>query len=146
MYNDMTVQQEAKVISEMKDNPKVFFSFAKSRQKTHAKVGPFLDPETGELNLDPDYTAECLSSQYSSVFTKPRPEWSIPNMEDFFGVDNNSPTGSILADLELTESDIEYACMELSASSASGPDGIPAALLKICRKELKTPLFIMWRA
>ena len=67
-------------------------------------------------------------------------------MKEFFEVDGSRPTGAILTDLEFTESDIEYACMELSASSASGPDGIPAALLKTCRKELKKPLFIIWRA
>ena len=71
MYQDIAAKQESKVILEMKDNPKAFFSFAKSRQKTHAKVGPFLDPSTGKLNLDPDHTAECLSKQYSSVFTQP---------------------------------------------------------------------------
>ena len=146
MYEDIAAKQEAKVISDMKENPKAFFSFAKSRQKTHAKVGPFLDPSTGKLNLDPDYTAECLSKQYSSVFTQPRPEWTIPDMKEFFEVDSSRPTGPILTDLEFTESDIEYACMELSASSASGPDGIPAELLKTCRKELKKPLYIMWRA
>ena len=146
MYRDMATQQEGKVVTEMKDNPKIFFNFAKSRQKTHAKVGPFLDPETGELNLDPDYTADCLSKQYSSVFSQPRPEWNIPDMKEFFGVDNSRPTGPLLTDLEFTENDIEYACMELSSTSAPGPDGIPAALLKTCRKELKKPLFIMWRA
>ena len=71
MYADIAAKQEAKVISDMKENPKAFFTFAKSRQKTHAKVGPFLDPSTGKLNLDPDHTAECLSKQYSSVFTQP---------------------------------------------------------------------------
>ena len=39
MYQDIASKQEAKVIIEMKDSPKAFFSFAKSRQKTHAKVG-----------------------------------------------------------------------------------------------------------
>ena len=39
MYQDIAAKQEAKVIIEMKDSPKAFFSFAKSRQKTHAKVG-----------------------------------------------------------------------------------------------------------
>ena len=75
----------------------------------------------------------------------PRPEWSIPDMEEFFKVDNSMPTGPILAELDFTEDDMEYACSELKSTSASGPDGVPAALLKICRKELKQPLFILWR-
>ena len=75
----------------MKENPKVFFSYAKARQETAAKVGPFLpflDPDTGELNLDSDHSAECLSEQYSAVFSQPRPELDIPSMEEFFKIDN----------------------------------------------------------
>ena len=54
-------------------------------------------------------------------------------------------TGLILTDFDFNESDIEMACIELSSTSSPGPDGIPAALLKICRQELKYPLYIMWR-
>ena len=145
MYSILTKNSEDKVISGMKENVNVFFNYAKARQKTRSKVGPFLDPNTGELNLDPDHTAQCLSDQYSSVFTSPRPEWSIPNLKDFFKVDNTGPTGLILTDIDFNESDIEMACSELSSTSSPGPDGIPAALLKICRKELKYPLYILWR-
>ena len=146
MYMNHSRETEAKVLAGMKDNVNVFFSYAKKRQKTHAKVGPFLDPSTGELNLDPDYTAECLSDQYSSVFTQPRPEWSIPDTKQFFSVDSSRPTGPILTDLDFTEGDMEFACSELSKTSAAGPDGVPSALLKECKKELKRPLYILWKA
>ena len=145
MYSNLTQDAEAKVLKGMRENTKVFFDYAKKRQKTHAKVGPFIDPESGELNLDPDYTAQCLGNQYSSVFTQPRPEWSIPSMKEFFGVDNTRPTGPILTDVDFSESDIEYACSELSSTSAPGPDGVPPAFLKICKKELKRPLYLLWR-
>ena len=71
MYKEYNEQNEARVIDEMKANPKVFFSYAKARQKTAARIGPFLDPDTGELNLDPDSSAKCLSEQYSAVFSQP---------------------------------------------------------------------------
>ena len=146
LYQELNQASEARVIADMKENPKVFFSYAKARQKTAAKVGPFLDPETGELNLDPEYSAQRLSEQYSAVFTKPRPEWQIPSMEAFFRVDNSSPTGPILTDIDFDKSDVELACSELSTTSSPGPDGVPAALLKVCRKELSLPLYILWRA
>ena len=41
-------------------NPKTFFNFAKSRHKPFAQTGPFLDPNSRELNLDPVFSAECL--------------------------------------------------------------------------------------
>ena len=53
---------------------------------------------------------------------------------------------SSLTDIEFTEDDIVAACSELNAGSAAGADGIPASLLKICRKELSRPLYILWRA
>ena len=50
-----------------------------------------------------------------------------------------------MTDIDFCEDDIEIACSELSCSSAPGPDGIPSSLLKICRKELKFPLYVLWR-
>ena len=145
MYSNLTKQAEDKVIMGMRENPDIFFSYARARQKTQAKVGPFLDPGTGDLNLDPAFTTRVLSDQYSSVFSQPRPEWNIPDIEQFFSVDTTRPTGNIFTDFDFTQDDVEFACSELSVSSAPGPDGIPACLLKECRRELKKPLWILWR-
>ena len=79
MYSSMTRDAEQKVVAGMKENVNVFFSYANARQKVKSKVGPFIDPNAAEINMDPDYTAACLSDQYSSVFTPPRPEWEIPD-------------------------------------------------------------------
>ena len=49
-------------------------------------------------------------------------------------------------DIAFTIDDIEDACKELKASSSAGPDGVPASLLKTCRKQLARPLYILWRA
>ena len=46
LYITQNRQEETKVISEMKENPNVFLSYARARQKTKAKVGPLLDPES----------------------------------------------------------------------------------------------------
>ena len=127
----------------MKDNPKSFFSFAKSRQKTRSRIGPFLDPSTGSPNPNPDFAASVLSDQYSSVFVQTRPEWVVKNVKDFF---DDEAGDDILADIDFTEYDVDIACQELSLSSAPGADGVPALLLKTCRKELKKPLHIIWRA
>ena len=122
MYSSLSESSEAKVVTGMKDNIKVFFDYAKACQKTKARVGPFLDPVTGQPNEDPDYTAQILSDQYSSVFTSPRPEWSVPSLEELFRVDNSRPTGLILTDVDFYEKDIEYVCSEPYNSSVPGPD------------------------
>ena len=56
-----TMEEDQAVLS-MKQDPKKFFSFARSKQKTKAGVGPFL--ENGKPNLSPDYAAEQLKQQY----------------------------------------------------------------------------------
>ena len=101
-----------------------------------------MDPVSGKLNPDPEFSAECLSKQYSSVFTQLRPEWTIENRQEFFSLDMNNSGKTFLSDFEFTDSDIEFVCIELSYSASPGPNGIPSSLLKICKKQLKKPLFI----
>ena len=52
----------------------------------------------------------------------------------------------LLQDIKFSEQDIEWACKELKSSSSPGPDGVPAILLKTACKELRHPLFLLWRA
>ena len=129
----------------MKSNPNEFLRYAKARQKTKSSVGPLLDPSNGRLNGCASFAAETLSKQYCKVFTSPRPEWQIPDIKLFFSSDNSRPSSPALENLELSPDHIEQACAELKGTSAPGPDGIPAILLKECKNELKVPLYFMWR-
>ena len=78
-----------------------------------------------------------------SVFVQPRPQWKVDNVSEFFQHDGEGP---LLSDIEFTEMDMEIACSELCSNSAAGADGVPSSLLKQSRKELRQPLFILWRA
>ena len=142
-YSATNILEENQAISNIKSNPKAFFSFARSRQKTCARIGPFIDPDTGKPNPSPEFAATALSQQYSSVFVQPRDQWKVKDPNKFFEA---LPEGPSLTDFAFTEKDIEKACAELKASSSAGADGVPASLLKTCRKELSRPLFILWRA
>ena len=135
--------EEDKAVLNIKSNPKAFFSFAKSRQKTRSKIGPFVDPSTGAPNPHPEFAASELSKQYSSVFVPPRDEWKVKDPKHFF---ESVEDESSLADVSFSEKDIVQACAELKAGSAAGADGVPASLLMLCRKELAKPLFILWRS
>ena len=143
-YCALNEKEEEAALTNMKDNPKSFFSFAKTRQKTRARIGPFIDPSSGSPNPDPDFAASVLSDQYQSVFVQPRPEWLVDDAQEFFA--NSDGAGPSIQDIDFSESDIETACSELSNSSAAGADGVPASLLKTCRKELRKPLFILWKS
>ena len=69
-YTASNHRNEDEAVLRIKENPKAFFSFARSRQRTKAKVGPFLD-SNGEPNPSPDFAAEALRQQYDSVFAAP---------------------------------------------------------------------------
>ena len=145
-YTALNDQEEERAVTNIRENPKAFFSFAKSRQKTTTRIGPFIDSSTGQPNSDPDFAARVLADQYRSVFVPPRPEWVVENASEFFNISECSTAQPSLSDINFNETDLEVACSELSSSSAAGADGVPASFLKTCRKELKKPLFILWRA
>ena len=89
-YSATNCKEEDQAILNIKQNPKAFFSFARSRQKTRARIGPFLDPVSGQPNPDPDFAASVLSDQYKSVFVEPRSEWKVDNASEFFAQQNAS--------------------------------------------------------
>ena len=142
-YTAASNMEEDEAVLRIKSNPKAFFSFARSRQKVKAKVGPFLDPSTGLPNPSPDFAAESLRTQYNSVFSAPRPAWSVTNTSDHFRVVEGEDS---LNDFSFSPEDIEKACSELRSTAAPGPDGVPAILLKSCKKELSKPLYTLWRS
>ena len=76
---------------------------------------------------------------------QPRPEWKVDNPSDFFDQQGGGEIPEI-SDVHFTEMDMEIACSELSSSSAAGADGVPASLLKFCRKELRKPLCLLLRS
>ena len=106
-YSNLRRKDEDKALLNMKENPKSFFSYARTRQKTRARIGPFIDPSTGQPNPNPDFAAKLLSDQYKSVFVEPRPEWLVENLQDFFA---SEAGGQALSDVDFSEIDIELAC------------------------------------
>ena len=102
----------------MKSNVKAFFAFGRERQKTKARVGPFLDPISGAPNSDPQFAARILNEQYSSVFTRPRPEYEVKDPKEFFSQGclewrEQHQGRPVLDDIQFTREDIVKACKEL---------------------------------
>ena len=145
-YTSISNKEEDEAVLRIKQNPKAFFSFARSRQKTKARVGPFLD-ESGKPNPSPDFSAEALRQQYNSVFAIPRPAWNVTNFSEHFKAGNSDDdSADTLLDINFGPEDIEKACAELKGTAAAGPDGVPALLLKTCRKQLSKPIYYLWRS
>lgn len=133
--------EENKAVQNIKANPKFFYSFANKHQKVKSGIGPL--KVDGQFITSPDDISECLSTQYSSVYSTPDPRHKIEDPASFFDLSNNDlPT---LQDIDFSEEMIEKAIDSLSANSAAGPDHIAALLIKTCKKELKRPIYLLWR-
>ena len=81
--------------------------------------------------------AEILSTQYSSVFSKPFPG-------PYYLAEERTVI-STLTDIHFSKHNIIDAIDELSNTAASGPYGIAAIFLKKCKLSLSGPLFQLWR-
>ena len=149
-YASQGWEEEFKVVNAMKTDVKAFYAYGRARQKTKARVGPFIDPDTGTPNPDSHYAAQVLSNQYSSVFTLTRSEYQVQDLESFFSGGEDwrlqHEGRPLMKDFDFSKQDIEWACKELKSSSSPGPDGVPAVLLKTACKELSHPLHLLWRA
>ena len=107
-YTATNNSMEDEAVFKIKTNSKYFFTFAKSRQNTRAKVGPFLD-EDRKPNSSADFAAESLRKQYDSVFAKPRDSWKVTDSESHFRSEDNEAS---LQDITFSTEDIEKACSE----------------------------------
>ena len=108
--------------------------YARKKSKIKTKIGPLID-KNGNLTMRNKEMADILSKQYAQVFSEP----ISPDAQDF-NAEANEITETIV-----TENDIMKAINELSPSSAAGPDGFPALLLKHCKEELSIPLCHLWK-
>ena len=61
---------EQKAIQEIKKNPKYFFTYAKSKAKTTASIGPIRTSE-GSYTEDDKEISEILNKQYEDMFSTP---------------------------------------------------------------------------
>lgn len=138
-------REELKAVAAIKTNSKYFFSYAKKNKRVNAQIGPLIHQDGSILTSQYDI-AEQLRMQYEKSFSTPLPDMKIGDPTEFFRV-RPEDTGSSdkLLDLDFSINEIEMALSDLNPSSAAGPDGMPAILLKNCKKELAVPLHIIWR-
>ena len=131
-------QKEALAVSRIKTNPKYFYSYAKSLSKIKSSISMLFSTD-GTIINDPSKMADILQDQFTSVFSNP----NDPNVKP---PDFESPPIEATNGLEFYISDehIIAAINNISSNAASGPDGIPAVLLKSCPRELCTPIKLIW--
>ena len=112
--------------SDQQPKQKRFWSYIKSLRKDTTGVAPLKD--SGRLFNAPKDKAEILSRQYQSVYTQEDQDSPVPEPE---GVPY-----PCMKDFTVTEEGVEKLLHKSNPHKASGPDMIPARLLKECSKDL----------
>ena len=130
-------KREADILSKIKTNPKVLYSYAKKNSKVKCKIGPLLD-KLGKLHSSEARMSDLLQDQYVQIFSDPS-----TTSEAYIPPTNEN--GPKLGDIDFTEQDIIDAIKLIPTNSATGPDKFPAIILKECKEELAKPLYTIWR-
>ena len=128
---------EQSIAKDIKSNPKHFWSYARSKMKTRPRIGDLQTEENAELTTTDKEKAEVLCKFFSDVFTR-EDLINVPTFEEHQGIDN-------LDDINFTADDVEKKLENLKIGKSPGPDGIHPRVLKELAKELKMPLFIIFR-
>lgn len=121
----------------IKDNPKSFYSYTKSKLKTRETVGPIDDGNT-VLSADID-VANVLNNYFSSVFT--HESGQLPEPVDLFTGDRDD----ILSDVAFNEQDVLSLLKNLKPGKAPGPDKFYPKILKELANEIAHPIFLIFQ-
>ena len=145
-YAQQRILAETKAVESISHNPSVFFKYANSKRKVKNRIGPLKTTLNGMPHFEygPKQMADILSTQYTSVFTKPDVTSQVLHPSLFFTT-GLPVTYSTLRDVPFTVADIESALSELKPSSSEGPDGWPAFLLHRYRQYYAYPVYLLWR-
>ena len=121
--------------SNFKENPKKFWSFIKSRGQEASGVAT-LKNKNGYLKSDKTSKAENLNEQFQSVYTR----------EDTSSITDKgrSPNPS-MTNITVTCNGIFKLLKNLKSSKATGPDSIPAFILKEAAQELAPILTLIFQ-
>jgi Reverse transcriptase (RNA-dependent DNA polymerase)/Endonuclease-reverse transcriptase len=125
---------EENLVTDMRGDKKKFYSYVRSKTTLKKGIG-VVQKEDGTLTTSDQETANVLNKAFQSVFSKD----SSTTMSNSNTIKQSSDEQS-----EITEKEILSIICDLDVSKATGPDNIPAILIKECRVELLKPLSILF--
>ena len=124
---------EKDIVVKCQSQPKLFYSYVKSKIKVTDKIQSIMDEGTSYTNEED--ICEIFNKKFQSVFTK----------EKYFSENIGSCTGAEkLENISINKEMIEKELKEMDKNKASGPDEISCWVLKECAEELSVPLMIIF--
>ena len=122
---------EEKIASEVKDNPKAFWKYTKSKMTVRSGVSDLKD-KNGSTHSEDSSKADILNDFFCSVFTHEDTD-VIPELN----VKHSDPK---LTNINITKESVTKHIKNLKASKSAGPDGFHPRVLKEQVNEIVTPL------
>ena len=124
---------EEDLVSNLKQNPKAFYSYVRSKSKTKDTIGPLID-EVGTVTHDDKTMANILNRYFCSVFTR----------EENIRATENNDSCKKLDSLKIQVEDVLEILGNLKLGKAAGPDGISTTFLSKCKHLIARPLTIIY--
>ena len=127
MVRSAKLGYERQLITDMKQNPNLYFGHCRRTLKTKQGVTNVMNGE-GAMTETEDETAYALNDYYHSVFTRDNGISSPPDFPE--------RTKEKITDVDFTVEMVEERLQELKPNKAAGPDEVEGRLLKECAEEV----------
>ncbi|CAB4008436.1 Hypothetical predicted protein, partial [Paramuricea clavata] len=128
---------DGEIKESFRSNPKLFWSYHKAVFH-HRSTQNAVISHSGIVAKTPTEKAELFNSYFSSVF-QPSTTNQATNSRN-----SRLPTDSQLSEITLDVEEVVNSLLNLNVSKASGPDGIPARLLKECSHQIAPSLCTLY--
>ena len=128
---------EKKLASNIKDNPKAFFGYVRSKQRVRDTVGPLRNMDASSLVNDKQEMADILNEFFASVFVHEEGSQLV----DILGGENDHSLNSVI----FTECEVEKKLGRLGLTKSPGPDAVHPFLLKSFASLLACPISIIFQ-
>ena len=109
----------------------------KTKNKEKSKIGPFVDKKGKLITKDP---CNVLQDQYSAMWSVPKPEDSIDDLDSFFSEESDDILSPKISNITFSRDKIRKAITKIRIDAACGPDGVTPSLLKTFCDEILEPL------
>ena len=123
----------------IKNDPKSFYAYVRSKTKTKTKVGSLIDSQNMQVEEE-EQMCEILNKYFSSVFTLERPE-GLMELKNRL---NQKKVASNLNKVLITEEVVYTKLCSLKSIKAHEDDGMGSLMLKKLANELKGVLTIIY--
>jgi len=130
---------ERLIASKVRDEPKLFWNYAKSKLKTTERIPDLYSPDGAKVLVTNDVDkANVLSDFFASVFTQ-EPNTEFP---DVASVTIEHP----MTQLDINKENVQKVLQNLRSTKSPGPDGIHPHVLKELSTTLSTPLALIFKS